>query len=321
MNSRARLRREIDFLAFPVMVRAMNEPLAAAHAPSRFTVSLEEGDFAGWRWRRDGAAPLLFCHATGFCASAYKQMLGSIAGRFDIYALDMRGHGRTRLPADPARLRSWDVYAGDVAAFLDREQREGWTLAGHSMGGVVVTLAARGRRDVAAIRLIEPVAPSPLYAWIAGTPVWSLIARRTPLVRRAKGRRARWPGREEVVGSYARKPLFRGWAPGALGDYLEDGLVTDDDGVRLACDPAWEAATFAAQANPFWAAVRAASAPLSVFAAAHGSSTVWPAGRGRLRRMGVEVVEIPGVTHLAPMEKPDFAGEFLAGRDISGARV
>lgn len=296
----------------------MNE-VAPARAPSRISVPLEGGKLAGWRWRNEGAPPLLFCHATGFCASAYRQMLELLAPQFDLYALDMRGHGRTRLPADPTRLRSWDVYAEDAAAFLDRENRKDWTLAGHSMGAVVVTLAARARRDVSAMRLIEPVSPSPFYAWLAGTPMWPRIARRMPLVSQAKNRRVRWRSREEVLGSYAGKRLFRGWAPGTLADYLADGLVDDDAGVRLACDPQWEAATFAAQANNFWAGVHNAPAPVGVFAAIHGSSTVWSDGRRRFRRLGATVVEVGGVSHLAPMERPALAAEFLAGRDISGA--
>lgn len=285
----------------------------SAIAPTRFSVSLRGGELAGWRWRREGAPALLFCHATGFCASAYKQMLHRLAARFDVYALDMRGHGRTRLEADPAHLRSWRIYAEDIAAFLDAERRAAWRLAGHSMGGVVVALAALGRTNVAALRLVEPVAPSPLYAQIAGTFIWPYLVRRMPLVRQAKNRRARWTDRATVIDAYKRKPLFRGWAGGALADYLEDGLIDDDEGVRLACDPRWEAATFAAQANDFWSAVSAAPAPVAVLAADHCSSTVWPAARRRFRRAGAGLDEIAGVTHLAPMEKPALTAEFIAG--------
>ena len=286
-------------------------------APARFSLTLDDGEIAGWRWRNPEKPPLLFCHATGFCASVYKQVLSLLAGQYDIFAIDQRGHGRTTLPADPGRLRSWSTYAGDVTRFLNAHDRQGWTLAGHSMGAVVVTMAARGRADISNIALIEPVVIPEVLSLYARTPLWPFFRDAMPLVRGAAKRRASWPDRETVKTSYERKRLFRDWAPGVLDDYLEDGLVEvgdeDDDGVSLACTPAWEAATFGAQANDFWAALGAAPAPVRVLAAVHASSTVAPMFRRRLRRKVAHLEETAGVSHLAPMEKPDLAAAFIAG--------
>lgn len=280
--------------------------------PERFSLEFDDGALAGWRWPGAGKPPLLFCHATGFCASAYKQMLGFLSDRFDIYALDMRGHGRTSLPADPRRLKSWRVYAQDIARFLDAKKSDPWTLAGHSMGGVTATLAARGRTDVAALKLVEPVAMPRWLTLLAATPLWPLTSRRWPLVQGAAKRRSTWSARSEVVASYRRKPLFRDWSAGALSDYLEDGLTETDDGVRLSCAPQWEAATFAAQANNFWGAVARAPAPVAVYAAASLTSTVSAAARGRFCALGAQLEVARGVTHLAPMEKPAAVAQFIA---------
>ncbi len=286
--------------------------MTAEPDPIRFTVSLDDGTLAGLRWKNDQAPPLLFCHATGFCASAYKQMLSRLAANFDVYALDMRGHGRTTLPADARSLRSWRLYAADIARFLDLKSESGWTLAGHSMGGVTATLAAQNRKDVAALRLIEPVVMPALYTMAAHSPVWPLIAGRLPIVRQAARRRSRWPAREDALAAYGRKGLFRGWAEGVLADYLEDGLTKDNEGVRLSCAPQWEAATFAAQANDFWGAVRGAPAPVAALAAADPGSTFPPYARRRLARAGFRIEEAPGVSHLIPMERPDIAAQFVA---------
>jgi pimeloyl-ACP methyl ester carboxylesterase len=287
--------------------------ITSAPGPVRFQMTCADGVLAGWRWPNEGAPPLLFCHATGFCASVYKQMLQHLSDRFEIFALDMRGHGRTRLAADPEGLRSWKVYADDVAEFLNHEARTGWTLAGHSMGGVVVTMAARGRDDVAAIALIEPVAMPPTMRLAARTPLWPFMARRFTLVRLASRRRSQWPAREDVAAAYGRKPVFRNWAPGVLDDYLEDGLADDDGGVRLACAPVWEAATFQAHDNDFWGALRAAPAPVCVLAADHKSSTVWRHAHRRFKRIGISVALQAGVSHLIAMERPDLAAQFVAG--------
>ncbi|MFQ5562674.1 MAG: alpha/beta fold hydrolase [Parvularculaceae bacterium] len=281
--------------------------------PERFTVPLDDGVQAGWRWRSPGAPPLLFCHATGFCASTYQRLLAPLAGRFDVYALDLRGHGRTQLPADPKRLRSWSVYARDIAAFLDSRDRESWVLAGHSMGAAASLMAATGRRDVAALALIEPVAlPLPLI-WIVHSPLWAICKHRFPIVRGALRRRDRWPDRDEACAIYARKPPFARWANGVLEDYLLDGLITEEGGdVRLACAPSWEAATFAAQANDLWRAAAVAPAPMAVLAARHRSSTLMGRARQRFRRLGADLIDLEGVTHLAPMEDPETVAAGLA---------
>jgi pimeloyl-ACP methyl ester carboxylesterase len=280
--------------------------------PERFTAPLGDGALAGWRWKNAGKPPLLFCHATGFCASAYKQMLAMLSDGFDIYALDMRGHGRTTLPSDPGRLRSWRIYAKDIGAFLDSERREGWVLAGHSMGGVTAAMAARSRNDVACLKLIEPVAMPRRLTLLAATPIWPLLRGRMSLVSKAAGRRAIWSARSEVVASYGRKGLFKSWSAGALSDYLEDGLTETDDGVRLSCAPRWEAATFAAQANDFWGAVKDVAVPVEVYVADSLTSTVSLAAREKLRRFGAQLRVAAGVSHLAPMEKPAEVADFVA---------
>ncbi len=273
--------------------------------PERFSVPIIGGEIAGWRCVNPDAPPLLFCHATGFCASAYEQMLVRLSDHFDVYAIDMRGHGRTRLPANPEQMRSWSVYAADVSSFLDSQRRNGWVLAGHSMGAVASVMAARGRDDIAALALVEPVSLPPLLNLFARTPAWAYFKRHIPPFQLALRRRAVWPDRDASLASYARKALFQSWAPGVLADYLKDGLIEDGESVRLSCAPSWEAATFAAHANDMWGAVAAAPAPIAVLAANHRSSTLIGRAKARFTRHGAQIHILQGATHLAPLEQPD----------------
>lgn len=281
----------------------------------RARVAIEGGEAAVLRFGRAGAPPLLFAHANGFCASAYRRMLEAMGTAFDIFALDLRGHGRTRLPAQTEGHRSMSIFGDDVrrvrAALASLAGDDGWTLAGHSLGAVAALNAAAGAKGVAAVRLIEPVAMPRLWNALAGTSIWPLIAPSIPLVRTASRRRSHWPDRAAVFASYARKPFFAGFADGVLADYLEDGLVADETGVRLACNPAWEAANFAAQANDLWGALSRATAPVGVLAARHASSTVPAGAEARFRRHGAKVERRSGVTHLLPFEAPGTAAKFL----------
>ncbi|GJL91014.1 alpha/beta fold hydrolase [Hyphococcus sp.] len=285
----------------------------------RFSIDLDGGALTGWRWRNWDKPPLLFLHATGFCASAYRQMLTPVSEHFDVFALDLRGHGDNSLPALPANLRSWRPYVEDVRAFLNVQSRAGWVLSGHSLGAATALMASQARKDVAALKLIEPVAIPEWMSVLAKTPIWPLLSPRIKLVRLAARRRAVWPDRQSAFSAYSRKGLFKSWAPGVLGDYLEDGLKEDAEGgdgagsLTLACSPEWEAATFAAQGNDFWRAARSVRAPISIFAADHPSSTLPLAARRRFGRLGASVLVKDGVSHLAPMENPqDLAGFVVA---------
>lgn len=290
----------------------MSEPLALA----RETVALNRGEVALLRFGAKGAPPLLFAHANGFCALAYRKMLSALGDRFDVFAVDLRGHGHTRLPASPEGHRSMDIFGEDMAALLDLISPRigrGWTLAGHSLGAVAVTLAAARRGDVAGLRLIEPVATPPWWRLLARGPLWRSFAAQIRLVRAANSRRSEWPDRDSVKASYAKKPLFSTWADGVLDDYLEDGLEDAGAGVRLSCAPSWEAATFAAHAHDFWAAIGRAPGPVAVLAADHASTTVSSSAALRFEKRGATLARIDGATHLLPFEDPKLAARFIAG--------
>jgi pimeloyl-ACP methyl ester carboxylesterase len=287
------------------------------------TFDLRDGAIAARCWPRPGAPRLLFAHATGFCASAYRAMLTTLSEQFEVVAIDLRGHGRSALPADPAQLHDISPFVRDLGEVLDRlaARAEGRVLlAGHSLGASAALMAARGRRDVAGLALIEPVVIGELIACFAATPAWPLAASRIPLVKGARARRAVWPDRAAARAGYARKALFAHWAEGGLDDYLEDGLVErEDGGVGLACAPDWEAAIFATQKLTLWRAAKAAPAPIRVLVADHPSTTVGEAARRRFRRLGAGVEAAAAVSHLMPFERPDLAARFIAGAVHSAA--
>lgn len=280
-------------------------------------VAGKDGEFALLRFGREGAPPLLFAHANGFCASAYRQMLEQIGARRDVFAVDLRGHGRTTLPTQGAQARRFDLHGADVSGLLTTLGAHvgrglKWTLSGHSLGAVAATLAAVGRDDVAAIRLVEPVAPPPIWRTLARSPFWPMVAERVPIVAGARRRRRMWSSRADVLASYAGKPFFAGWARGVLEDYLADGLKKEGGGVALSCAPDWEAGNFAARPADFFGAIAKAPAPVAVLAARHPSSTTPAASIRRLQRLGAVVDMIEGVSHLAPFEAPAAAAGFLA---------
>lgn len=262
---------------------------------------------------------MLFAHANGFNAGTYRRMLSSIDDRFDVFALDLRGHGRNSRPAEATRLADWSPYRDDVLAAVDAIEAEygaagAWRLAGHSLGGISVLLAAAERPELKELRLIDPpMALAPL--WLVRSPLWAPIAARVPLFAGAKTRRSHWQSRADVEQSYARKPIFRRWAPGVLEDYLLDGLRDAPDGAHLACATDWEYATFAAQRDDNFKALRRVTRRAGAEVAIIGlgqDSPFWVSARRRAARLGAQVLEKNQAGHLWPMETPEEAAAFLS---------
>jgi pimeloyl-ACP methyl ester carboxylesterase len=277
-------------------------------SPSRDRIQIAGGSIAVLHWENRTAPRLLFAHANGFCASAYTQMLSQLAKRFDIIAMDLRGHGGSTLPADPGAHHSWDIYADDIAALAAGLERRIDLMAGHSMGASSSLLAAARMDGPPPLALVEPVVlPALMYA-AHRTPLRGLISRRIGMGDKARKRTNGWPDRAAAAARYRGRPTFADWAPGMVEDYLRDGLVDAGDTVKLACDPHWEAANFEAQGHNLLKAARIVGDGARVLKAEH-RSTVWNASG--LTARGSTIEALPGAGHLAPMSDPRAVSDWI----------
>ncbi|WP_291844120.1 alpha/beta hydrolase [Maricaulis sp.] len=286
--------------------------------PVRFSHALANGTLAGLAWPNPGSPRLVFIHANGFCASAYKRLLGRLAPRFDIIAPDLRGHGRSRLPTDPDNHRSWALYAQDVLDWLKQLDRPADAFAGHSMGAIVALLSASAAADTAPLALIEPVILPPVFYLTAASPFRGLIKGRIPIANAARKRFDGWASPADAHARYVRHRTFRNWAEGVLDDYLEDGLTRAEDGMyHLSCTPGWEAANFEAQGHDIGAALRRHRGPIRVLGAERASTIVNPR---TLTRRGIVIDRMAGTGHLAPLEVPDRVAAWLGDCLAAGPR-
>lgn len=276
--------------------------------PERTRYEFKDGVMAAWRWPNPGAPILVFAHANGFNGGVYRQLLQPLSERFEIIAPDLRGHGRTSLPADPTTHTSWDIYANDLLALYDRLDRRPALLAGHSMGASSTLLAAARMPDAPPLALVEPVVlPSSLYL-MARSPIWRFMKGSTiRLGATARKRSNGWPDRDAVISRYQSRPTFARWSDGVLENYLEDGLQDSADGVKLSCDPNWEAANFEGQGHDLLKAARQLGDSVQVLKAQKGSTVINSAG---LAARGVRIETLEG-GHLIPMETPDRVATWL----------
>lgn len=84
------------------------------------------------------------------------QFRSDLAQHFRLVAYDLRGHGASDQPPDPAAYRGSRVWADDLAAVLSAKRLERPVLAGWSMGGRVIRqyLMVHGDAHIAGINFV-----------------------------------------------------------------------------------------------------------------------------------------------------------------------
>lgn len=276
----------------------------------RLRFELAGGAMAGLAFGREGPNPdIVFLHATGFNARTYRAMLAPLGNRFQVWAIDLRGHGRTTLPARRFGYSSWRQHREDIANLLDRYTSGRVTLAGHSFGGTVALMVAARRPElVASLALIDPVILSSTHYGAVELPLAPLLMRATfPLARGAARRRARFPTRDAAVEAFTDRGVFKVFPREVIEDYVADGLREDAAGdFVLSCSPLYEAATFAAQRNNPWPLFRQVKCPLVALRAERHSTFVSSAAhRLALVKPDARIVTLEGAGHMIPMEQPD----------------
>ncbi|ACT58638.1 alpha/beta hydrolase [Hirschia baltica] len=278
----------------------------------RFRVELDSGEVAGISFGEPTQpTQALFLHANGFNAMTYQSILQPLGNMWHVSAIDLRGHGRTRLETDPKKLKSWNVFRDDVIQVIEKIAPEGLVLAGHSMGATIAMLVAGKRPDlVKGIVLADPVILSPLSYMAFHIPLLSsLIGSQIPQAKGSLKRRVDFSSSDEAESNLAGRGAFKTWRTPFLIDYLSDGLVpTDGVACRLACDPAWEAACFKSQRNRPWSALHSMKKqryPFILLQAEKNSTSISDIDeRIHAFRPDAAVTRVPGTTHFLPMERP-----------------
>ncbi len=83
--------------------------------------------------------PLVLLHGGSANWQTFESIMADLAARWHLYALDLRGHGKSGRVLGRYRLQD---YADDIIAFVARCVGMPATIYGHSLGGMVALLAA-----------------------------------------------------------------------------------------------------------------------------------------------------------------------------------
>jgi len=279
-----------------------------------------EGEFHFIDW--GGSGPLAhFGHATGFCASTYTPLVERLRSRLHMVGMDDRGHGKTTAPADPEKLKNWDLFYRDLERFIERFG-EPVIAMGHSRGAILSLLLAVKRPElIRALILIDPTLLP--FAWMGP---WYLagklnLTRFVSIAARAAQRKADWPDRDTILSVYRRKYPFRTWEREFLEGYISGGTARNGGGgIHLTCAPAWESRCFSTYPHDLWGFVKRIEQPTLVIYGAESDVFTAPAVKRFEKKVPKAVLRrVEGVGHFVPMERPDeTAGAIVSFLEESG---
>ena len=284
-----------------------------------------------WRNRPVDRPALLFSHANGFNAGCYVPFLERLAGEFQIFAFDLRGHGRSTGP-DPAAPGAYDLadMGRDLQAIagLVRERQHGAApmhFVSHSVGGHIAILQQAYAQPVpwATMTLFEPPLHPPHEHPLhvdssAHTDVFVNWARRRPAT---YDDRATWE-------KASRAGMFTAFSDEMRAQYLAAAVAPLRDGrLRLRCPGDVEAAIYeACDRTNATKVARTLRMPVIIYA------NDPRAGRGRrwlVEMLGEVAADLPdgqgramlGHGHLMVQEDPDRCAQAVRDHVHRGAAV
>jgi lipase len=273
--------------------------------PIASRISINGVEIALWEWPGTDP-PILFCHATGFHARCWDQVIAHLPGRH-CFALNMRGHGPSSKPAPPY---PWRNFGQDVAELGSVLGLSGAIGVGHSMGGHAVTLTAALRPSIfSSLVLIDPVIRS-RGAYIGLWREVHFVAKR----------RNRWTSPQEMFDRFQNRPPFAAWDRAVLRDYCEYGLLPDGAGFVLACPPVIEASIYEnspAPASDIYTEIDTIRIPVQVIRAGKvvdpsdvmGRSPTAPELASSFSQ-GTDICAAE-YSHFIPMEAPEYTAKLI----------
>lgn len=245
-------------------------------------------DFGG-----QGDRVLLICHATGFHSQVYRAFADELVDDVRVVGVDMRGHGDSEAPRDPADF-DWRLMADDLKVAIEHLEARELHGFGHSKGGAVLLEVERTLPGTFRSAMVfEPIVPPGKFPG------------ETPIATAARGRLRAFPTRGHALERYASRPPLGLLRADVLHDYVHHGFRELADGtVTLKCTPESEANTF----------LMAGSIPLTSLSEIQLDVAVARSGDEGLAAGLVEAIvdqlpngellEFNTLTHFGPLQEP-----------------
>jgi len=255
----------------------------------------------------DAAGAVVLCDGIGCDGYVWKYLERSLGERYRVVRWHYRGHGRTPMPRDPARLAIADL-ADDLAAVLDECELSRAAVFGHSMGVQVALESYRRHADrVSALGLLCGAPGRPLDTFRGS----SLGDRILPLLRGVVGAAPRFTN---AVWRIVMPTSMSYWISARVevnGVLIErDDFTPYLEGLARVDVPMFFAMLAEAQRHSALELLPSIAVPTLIIAGDRdGFTPARLSERMRDEIPGAELLMIEGGSHTAPLERPHLVGD------------
>ncbi|MBK5001685.1 alpha/beta hydrolase [Pseudomonas sp. S31] len=250
---------------------------------------------------------IFFAHANGFPSATYGKLFAALAPDYQVRHLAQHGHD-PRFPVGD----NWQQLVDELLHHLAEQDAPVWGV-GHSLGGVLHLHAALRQPEYyrGVVMLDSPVLTRADQWLIRAAKRFGFIDRITP-AGRTLGRREAFSDRDSARDYFSAKTLFRDFDRDCLEAYLEHGLQTADDGLRLRFDAAIEIGIYRSIPHQSPAPARQLRLPLAMVRG-QSSRVVRRHHAFAVRSMPLgEYHSVPG-GHMFPLERPVDTASLIKG--------
>ena len=261
---------------------------------------------------------LLLATANGFPPRCYAPLLAPLARDWRLLALPPRATWPESGPP-PTAPGNWGSLADDLLAGMAQHGLESAVALGHSMGAVVLLLAAlREPQRFRALALLDPaILTEERLQLLRGLRERGEMDQ-MPLAQGALERKHRFASREAAFTYWRPKPLFADWSDAALWAYTRSMTrpAREGAGLELSWRRDWEAWYYRSVELEPWPALARLAGQMPTLLLQGAESETFPADslkRARTLLPSATLVSLPACGHLFPLSHPEETRAALSG--------
>jgi len=261
----------------------------------------------------NGREVIQLAHANAYVPQCYKTFIHSFdLNTYKFYLPELRPLWEN---SNFEKFNSWEVLADDLIQWMEQKGRKNVIGVGHSMGAIATWWASMKRPDLfRAVFLIDPVI---MAAKIGNMNKWApfwLKNRYIPIIKIARNRREHGPDLAAVESHLGSKKVYQRFDKKVWKDFLNYALVQKGNQLSLRYPRDWEARVYGTAPN-LWPLIKETSVSLTIIKAEYSdviSDQTWDKLQERLPNS--QLIEMKGVGHLVPFEKPEDLGKLFQGK-------
>lgn len=247
-----------------------------------------------------------FAHANGFPAKTYGKLFSYLRDEYEVNFLERHAHN----PKFPVT-DGWERLRDELLDELEKRYTRPIIGIGHSLGGILHFLTAIEKPELykALILLDAPLISRLSGAGVKVLKLTNLMDKYSPS-RQTRFRRVSWRTKAEALAHFQGKEKFARFDADVLRDYVEHGIIENENSVKLFFEPRIEAEIYRSLPDSF---VKYRG-KLNVPAAYIGGTDSQEARMARLafmrKNFSFSFQFIKG-SHLFPLEKPQETAEII----------